>query len=365
MSRAFVWSIIAGASLLLTGCSSSETKAKYKIAVIPKGLTHEFWQSIHRGAERAAADLTAKGTSVMIEWDGPRTENQAKEQDELVDRMTRMGINGLVLAPQDKKSMVDPVRRAVKKNIPCVIIDSGLDEEELKKEPDLIVKYVATNNYNGGKMAAEKLLKQLAADGKTEPRVAMLRYQPGSESTEQRERGFLDGLKEAENKGVKLKLISDDKYAGATVDTAEKEATPWVETLRDEKIDGIFAVNESATHGLLNALRAKKMVGAEARNKGRQVCFVGFDSSETLLQAVREGDIAGLVVQDPYYMGYIAVWTIVRHLEGDNVAGTDKYFGTGEVYLTKDNVDSDEMKGHYDADAQAKRTIPPPEFGKK
>src|SRR5205085_3414223 len=63
---------------------------------------------------------------------------------------------------------------------------------------------------------------------------------------------------------LKKKKISDDKYAGATVETAEKEALPWVEQLKRAGVHGIFAVNESATPGLLNALRTSEMVGEKA-----------------------------------------------------------------------------------------------------
>ncbi len=364
MFRGAFWGMAAVACLSLSGCGS-KTDVKYKIAVIPKGLTHQHWLSVRRGAERAAADLKAQGIPVEIIWEGPRKESDSQEQIKIIDQLPNRGIHGMALAPQDKKSMVDPVKRTVDQKIPVVIIDSGLDEEEAKRNPDLFIKYVATDNYNGGKMAAEKLLDILAKDGKQDVKVALFRYQPGSESTEQREQGFLDGVDAAKKKGLKVTVVSDEKYAGATVDSAQKEASPWVKQLQKAGVHGIFAVNESATHGLLNALRSEKMVGAEAAKKGEAVRLVGFDSSETLIQAVKEGDVQGLVVQDPYRMGYLAVWTLVRHLEGDDVSAGGKYLGTGEHFLTKENIDSEEMLGRYREEAQSKRTIEKPEFKKK
>ena len=359
MSREAFWSLAAVACLSLSGCRA-KNDVKYKIAVIPKGLTHQHWLSVRRGAERAAADFKAQGIPVEIIWEGPRKESDSQEQIKIIDQLPNRGIHGMALAPQDKKSMVDPVKRTVDQKIPVVIIDSGLDDEAT----NLFIKYVATDNYNGGKMAAEKLLEILDKDGKKEMRVALFRYQPGSESTEQRENGFLDGVEAARKKGVNVTVVRKDKYAGATVETAEKEAVPWVEQLDKAGVQGIFAVNESATHGLLNALRSAKMVGKKA-DKGKEMRVVGFDSSETLIQAVREGDVQGLVVQDPYRMGYLAVWTLVRHLEGDDVTVGGKNLSTGEHFLTKDNVDSDEMRGRYLEEAQAKRTIEKPEFKKK
>jgi ribose transport system substrate-binding protein len=364
MSREAFWSLAAVGCLALGGCGS-KSDVKYKIAVIPKGLTHQHWVSVHRGAERAAADLKAQGTPVEIVWDGPTKESDSQEQIKIIDQLPNRGIHGMALAPQDKKSMVDPVKRTVDLKIPVVIIDSGLDDEETKKNPDLFIKYVATDNYNGGKIAAEKLLAILEKDGKKNLKVALFRYQPGSESTEQRERGFMDGIEAAQKKGTNVTVVSHEKYAGATVDTAQKEAGPWVKQLQTAGVHGIFAVNESATHGLLNALRSQRMVGAEAEKSGEAIQLVGFDSSDTLIRAIKEGDIQGLVVQDPYRMGYLAVWILVRHLEGDDVSVGGKDLGTGEYFLTKENVDSDEMKGLYLESAQATRAMEKPEFKKK
>jgi len=90
----------AGAfSLALVGCSGQKKAYKYRIAVIPKGLTHQFWQSIHRGADQAAADLGAQGVTVDIAWSGPRTEDDAREQINLVEQHIAGKVSGIVLGP--------------------------------------------------------------------------------------------------------------------------------------------------------------------------------------------------------------------------------------------------------------------------
>src|SRR5262245_48783335 len=169
----------------LTGCTDDAAYALRHV-VIPKGLTHEFWQSIQRGAERAAQDLTEKGMPTRIIWDGPLRERDSLAQIRIVDRRVGTGIDGVVLAPQHSQTMLGPVQRAVRHGVPVVIIDSGL------ADPDLYIKYVATDNYHGGWLAGERLLSALAAEGKKEPRLVLFRYAVGSESTEQREKGFED-----------------------------------------------------------------------------------------------------------------------------------------------------------------------------
>jgi ribose transport system substrate-binding protein len=340
---------LAAAALAVGGCGPS-VNYKYRIGVIPKGLTHEHWQSVHRGADRAAADLAAKGISVEVKWDGPKTESDASEQINLINAMSNMGIRGLVLAPQDSKQMVGPVEDMARKNIPVVILDSGLDKDALQKDPSLQIKYVATDNYRAGQMAGVELLKMLEKDGKTAPKLVLLRYQPGSESTEQREAGFLAAVE------GKAEVVAKDDYAGATVDSAEHVAGPMLDRLKDKHIDGLFAPNESSTNGLVNALVSKGLVG--------KYKVMGFDSSGPLRQALRDGQVDGLIIQDPYRMGYLGVWTVVQYLEGYDVE-PGKDLDSGEYLLTKDNLDSADMREKYDEDAQAQRTITPPTFDKK
>jgi ribose transport system substrate-binding protein len=354
------WGYVAlalASCLAPAGCGGPKADYKYRVVVIPKGLTHEHWQSVHRGADRAAADLAAQGIGVEVIWDGPRTEDDAQAQVTIVDRQVAGGISGIVLAPQHSETMVAPVKRAVGKGIPVVAIDSGLADQ------DVIIKYIATDNYNGGKLAAERLLKVLRDEGKPAPKLVLFRYAKGSESTEQREKGFEDviDLTISTQKAAKVPTVtwlSRDKYAGATTDSALREATPLLNGLKDQGIDGIFAVNESSAMGMLRAMQSLGL--------NRKVRLVGFDSSPPLLQAVADGDIDGLILQDPYKMGYLSVWTLVQHLEGYDVApGGDKVQSTGEYVVTKENVDSKEVRQLFDPELQKERKIETPTYKKK
>jgi ribose transport system substrate-binding protein len=355
MFRRVLFSLTAIAVLALTGCGSRATY-KYKIAVIPKGLTHEFWKSIERGARRAAADLGQEGIAVQILWDGPRKESDADRQISLIHEMRAgRGIHGLVLAPQDSKALVPTVKETVDHGIPVVIIDSGLND------PSLLVKYVATDNYNGGRMAAKRLLAVLEKDGKTAPKLVLFRYQVGSESTEQREKGFIDEINSVIAQRMKegkpaAEIIDDKVFSGATVDSAQAVAGPLLIKVK-ESADGIFAVNESAATGMLNAMRSQKL--------NKKIRLVGFDSSEPLLQAIEEGDIEGLIVQDPYRMGYLGVWILVRHLEGDDVTIGGKNLSTGEYLLTQENLKETATRERFDPTLQAKRSIETPTFKKQ
>jgi len=346
--------------LSLGGCGSSQQAYKYRIAVIPKGLTHEFWQSIHRGAERAASDLKEKmNLPVEVRWDGPLKENDTQVQISIIDRNLAAHISGIVLAPQHSEAMVAPVEKAVRDKVPVLVIDSGLAPEGQK----LIVKYIATNNYNGGRLAAEHLIKVLRDEGKPAPKLILFRYQPGSESTEQREKGFEDYVnktiqQQKEAGQPTITWLSTDKYAGATEDTAQKEATPLLNHLRDKGIDGIFAPNESSASGMLNSLRSLHL--------NKQVRLVGFDSSNPLVDGLRDGDVEALILQDPYRMGYLGVWTLVHYLEGYDVTPNgEKTQSTGENVITRANLEAKSTRELFEPDLQSQRAIETPAFTKK
>ncbi len=172
----------------------TSAKKKLTIAVIPKGTTHEFWKSIHAGSNKAAQELTAQGTEIEVIWKGPLREDDREQQIQVVEGFAAQGVSGIVLAPLDNRALVRPVADAQRAGVPTVIIDSGLESEE-------IVSFVATDNRKGGSLAADRMGQLLNGKGK----VLVLRYAEGSASTTEREEGFLEPDK-AEVSGDRTRL---------------------------------------------------------------------------------------------------------------------------------------------------------------
>lgn len=297
----------------LTSCSKQAPvdKSKITIAVIPKGTTHEFWKSIHAGAVRASQEL-----DVEIIWKGPLKEDDRESQITVVEDFITRGVSGIVLAPLDNTALRRPVSEATRAGISVVIIDSALDSNDF-------VSFVSTDNYIGGQKAGEHLAKLLNGKGK----IAVLRYQEGSASTQQREKGFLDAIA----KYPDIQVVSANQYGGATTETAYKASENLLAPLRNAdqalSIDGIFTPNESTTFGMLRALQDNAFAG--------KVKFVGFDSSEMLVKALKEGQINALILQDPMNMGYLGVKTIVAHLRGEPI---EKQIDTGSVVAAPENM---------------------------
>lgn len=312
----------AVALISFVGCTKpsgpTSSGKKLTIAVIPKGTTHEFWKSIHAGSNKAATELTSQGTQVEVIWKGPLREDDREQQIQVVEGFTTQGVNGIVLAPLDDRALVRPVEDAKRATVPTVIIDSGL-------QTDSIVSFVATDNRKGGSLAADRLGELLNGKGK----VLLLRYAEGSASTTEREEGFLTEIK-ARFPGIEL--VSADQYAGATRDTAKRASENLLNRF-GEDIQGIFTPNESSTAGMLLAL--------QDINKAGKVSFVGFDASQSFIDAMRAGQLHGIVVQNPFNMCYLGVRTMVDHLLGKTV---EKKIDTGVMLVTKENLETPEVK---------------------
>jgi len=291
---------------------TKSASSRMTLAVIPKGTTHEFWKAVHAGAAQAAKEL-----DVDIIWKGALKEDNREAQISVVEDFISRRVSGIVLAPLDDTALCAPVASAVRNGIPVVIFDSDL-------KSDQTVSFIATDNYAGGKLAGKYLADLLDGKGK----VAMLRYQEGSASTMRREQGFMDAIKYYPG----IEVVSANQYGGPTTETAYQASENMLAPLKATQggliVQGIFCPNESTTFGMLRALQDASLAG--------KVCYVGFDSSTKLVEALRAGHIDGLVLQNPMRMGYLSVCTMVTHLRGKAV---DKRIDTGATLATKENMD--------------------------
>ena len=319
LTRPFLLFAILSCSLLssFSGCDSSlsglstaklgSSPGKLRFAVIPKGTSHQFWRSVHAGAEAGAKELG----DVEVLWKGPETEADTTGQIAVVKNFITNRVDGIVLAPNHSQSLMDVVSEANDENIPVVIFDSGLG-----KGPK-IVSYVATDNRRGGVLAGKCLADAIGNKGK----VIMLRYNPGSESTEQREIGFLEAM--SEEKGIEV--LSSDQYAGTKTEEALAKATQLLNKYRDQ-VNGIFAVCEPNCNGVLEALVQTGLAG--------KVKFVAFDPSDTLIRGMSENTVAGIMLQDPFEMGRQSVLALRKHLRKEAV---EPVISTGEYVATPEN----------------------------
>ncbi len=284
--------------------------AKYTIAVIPKGTTHDFWLTVKAGAEDAARALNAE-----IYWKGPDKETEVVKQLNIIEDFITMEVDAMVMAACDESAMVDVVKRAKDAGIPVVTIDSGVKSEDP-------VSFVATDNVAGARAAGQELARLIGGTGE----VGLIPFVKGAATSEMREQGFKDAIAGFPNIKLVATLYSDsDAAKGMNVTQDMITANP--------NLAGIFAANEGGAIGAAQALRADGKAG--------EIKLVAFDASDEEIAALKEGVIQALVVQNPYKMGYEGVKAAVDHLEGRPV---EKRIDTGVTVVTMDNFDEPEIQ---------------------
>jgi ribose transport system substrate-binding protein len=292
-----------------------------RIAVIPKGQAHLFWQSVHAGAVAAARE-----TNVDVIWNGPASETDFTGQLQIVDSMITRRVDAICLAPIDKTAMVSVVDRATRENIPVVIFDSPVDTQSF-------IAQVATDNYAAGVMAAGRMGKILNGKGK----IAEVAVEPGSASTMAREQGFEDAIKK-DFPGIQL---VDKRYGWA--DRAKSLTVAENMLTAHDDLAAMFASNESSAVGAAQAIKGRNT----------KVKLVGFDSSPGLLDDLRAGLIDSLVVQDPFRMGHDAVMAAVEKLNGST---PEKIQNLPPRVVTRENLDDPDVQKqlHPDLDKYLK-----------
>ena len=293
-----------------TSCFNTSNRKQLQIAVIPKGTTHDFFKTVYAGAKKASKELDVK-----IYWNGPIREGDRNAQISIIEDFITKGVDGIALSPLDDTALVPVVERIYKMKIPCIIFDSGINTTKYNS-------FIATDNYEGGKIAALRMAEILNGKGN----ILVMKYNPGSSSTTKREHAFVD---EIEKNYPEIKIL-ETKYGLDTVETALQAVEDLLTRYKD--VQGIFACNEPTSVGTLRAV---------ASQKRKEIQIVGFDASVPLINALKEGKIDSLVVQNPFNMGYLSVRSVVKAIKGESV---EKKINTQVKLVTKDNIATKEVE---------------------
>ena len=275
--------------LMAVALASSACRQQSKrpvVGVVPKGANHIFWQTVHAGAIKAALEY-----DLDIEWNAPTVEVDSSRQIAIIDSMLNRKLAGIALAPVDRKALVSVVDRASDSGIPVAIFDSDIDTKKR-------ITYVATDNREGGRMAARFLGELLMGEGK----VAIIGFMPGSASTMEREEGFAQELT------AKFPKMAVVQRAFGMADRAKARAVTENILTAHPDLRGLFADNESSSVGAVMALKARG---------NSRVRTVVFDANDQLIADLQDRQIDAMVVQYPFVMGYESVKAIGMKLRGE------------------------------------------------
>lgn len=246
---------------------------EYKIAVIPKSVSADFWKKFEIGIRKAEKEFNIK-----VVYRGPNFDEDVDSQIRIMESFLNKNYDLIAIAPGDYDKVYPLLEKANSQKIKIVGFDSNL-------KGDFHKTFIASDNLKAGRQAGEEALKFLNKDSK----VFILSYNKGSGSTEEREKGFLEVIRENSTN-------IDIEYGGTSVGSCYRKS---IESISKKNYDFIFTPNENTTLGVIKALKRLNL-------KNRPI-HIGFDFSDDIKESIKSGTTYGVIVQDPEKMGYMTV----------------------------------------------------------
>lgn len=269
---------------LLVGCSQKSSNDTKKIGLIVSTLNNPFFVDLKSGIESEAKKL---GYDVVV-LDSQN--DPAKEVSNMEDISVK-NVDVVLLNPVDSDSAIASVMVANNLDLPVITVDRAANGGK-------VVSHVASDNVEGGKMAAQYVIDQLGGKGN----IVELEGIAGSSATRDRGAGFDNEIKNS-NLNIITKQSADfDRTKGLSV----------MENIIQSKgnIDAVFAQNDEMALGALKALQDANM---------DDVLVVGFDATDDAVASVQKGDMAATIAQQPKLIGETAVDLAHRFLSGEKV----------------------------------------------
>jgi ribose transport system substrate-binding protein len=311
-----LWTVSGGVSrsLTLVGQAEAASAAKPIIPIIVKDTTSTYWQIVLAGARKAGQDL-----GLDVRELGARSESDSAGQISILENVLASKPAAVVIAPAQFASLGKPIDEAAKR-VKMIVIGSTADSRAL-------TAFLATDNEQAGRMAADTLadaIKRTYADAEGD--VALITSLPGLESLDQRAKGFKQQI--AAKYGA-LAIVAE-KVCDGTATTAAKIMTDLIAEYPE--LRGVFASD------LVTAQGAAQVLAESKTNKtGDKINLVGYDSDEKLAKFLQDGTIAGLVVEDPFRIGYEGIKTALAASRGEKVPAK---LGIAAGLITKANLNS-------------------------
>jgi ribose transport system substrate-binding protein len=311
--------LLAAAAMLLAGPTHAADFSTVRIPVIVKATTSQYWATVFDGA-----DAAAKALGVQISKLGATAETDVAGEVSIMENAISTKPTAIVIAATNAAALAGPIEQATAAGIPVIVIDSDANTSKY-------VTFLATNNETGGKKAADELAACIQArTGKQSGNVAYLTALAGAQSLNDRDKGFVEELKKYPGLTIVEHRTGNNDPARALSD-AEDVLT------RHPDLVGLFADNEVEGDGAGVAINEKSL--------GPKLCAVAFDTSDQEIGFVNSGVLDGLIVQNPYMMGYAGVWYGLAAAHG---VVLPHYVDSGVSVVTKKNIDSPKMAGLLD-----------------
>lgn len=294
-----------------TGSIFTATQSRAYVAVIGKSNSSAFWISVSSGARAAAAEYNLDMT-----FEAPDSEEDYETQNEMIRRAISDHASAIVFSAIDYNGNAEVINEAIAAGIPVIVIDSDVNSDQVSCR-------IMTDNYLAGRMAGEHAVQ----NNPGLLTVGVVNYDVNSANGQQREQGFCDAVRESGR--------VTDIYTVNCVSTEESAYEGTVDLLNAHPdINTIAALNELMSLGSGYAVRDLGVADA--------VDIYAFDSNVVSVGMLETGEIEGLIVQNPYAMGYLGVETAYKLINGQPLSSSR--IGTTTTYVSSSNM--------YDIDIQ-------------
>jgi ribose transport system substrate-binding protein len=303
--------VAAGLAAGLVFWAPAGAQTKPTVPVIVSDAPAAYWQAVLAGARKAGQDLGAN----VVELTG-KADLDAGGQAGLLDKAMAANPTAIVIAPAQFTAMGKSIDEAAKK-VKIVAIGSAPDTKS-------IVSVVATDNVKAGQMAADALALAIKKSyAESEGDVALITAKPGVAALDQRAQGFKATIAEK----YRALDISADKVADGKPATAVDIMNDLIAHSVD--LRGVFASDTVMAEAVGQAISAKK--------NGDKINVIGVGADDALVDLLKRDVIAGLVLEDPFRIGYESVKTALAAAKGEQVAAN---IDTGATLVTKANIAS-------------------------
>jgi ribose transport system substrate-binding protein len=308
---------------LLPGCGSSVPSSSSKsvtVALIPGIVNVPFYNALKAGAEEAA-----KKQRVTLLYQGP-TQFSAPEQIKVLSAVAAKSPDVIVIAPCDRDALVAPLRAAAAQGIMILTVDTFLSTGDYTSGDVTFPKmHIGSDNYQGGRLLAQTLLKQISKG-----KIYLQANLPGTGSTAERERGFVDAVKQAPQPvGASVQLLPIQYDAGA-IDKASLQTSAVIQAHSD--LSGVAATDIFSGEGMVAALKSAQKKDIKA---------VYFDAWSGSINELKAGTLSAVIAQKPRKMGQLSITYALDLLAGKTVP---KLVTTDYVTIDAFNVDQPEVK---------------------
>lgn len=257
----------------------------YKIYLITNEAKYQFWQYMNQGVSDMAQLL-----GLTFTWEAPEIQD-AQQQIELLNKAVNNGADAILISVLDADKLSEPIRNAKSKGVKIIYVNSAANEEGIVT--------LATNNYEAGRIAAESMLDELEVANIHNGVIGIISVMEGNPTITKRDSGFIDVIK-ADNRFTVLEPV----YTGGNPELAEKAATALIR--EQPNLVALFGSNEGASVGVGNAIKADN----------NRIIGIAFDTSDAIMQLMRQNSIKEIIAQNPYTMGYLGMAEAYAALKG-------------------------------------------------